>query len=95
MEEMVQYGIGKIKGFVVNDDIAITSNRSSKAHDVNFINVYYAEQLSRLEADGLLGLSPKTRRNGNSGEQVHLLISELKNDGVIAKAMFALYLTDY
>lgn len=39
-------------------------------------------------SDGLLGLSP---RKANAGGEltVHLLVDELKNDGVIDKAMFA------
>ena len=93
--EDVKYGIGYIKGYVVNDDIAITSDTKSMATDVNFINVYEAKQLSTLESDGLLGLSPKTNRLTDDNIEVHLLINELKKDGIIDKALFAMYLTDY
>lgn len=47
-----------------------------------------------MESDGLLGLSPKTDRESQSGEQIHILIEELKNDGIIDRAMFAMYLSD-
>jgi hypothetical protein len=48
-----------------------------------------------LKADGLLGLSPKTTRTGaDTSEKVHLLVTELKNDGIVDKAMFAVYLGD-
>lgn len=64
------------------------------ASDVNFISVFQAFQLSSLESDGLLGLSPKTERASKSGEEIHILIDELKNDRIIDKAMFAMYLRD-
>ena len=38
--ETVKYGSGTIEGWVVNDDISITSDEATMAHDVNFINVY-------------------------------------------------------
>lgn len=60
--ETVKYGIGSIKGNVVNDDISITNSRLTQASNVNFISVFEAYQLSSLESDGLLGLSPKTDR---------------------------------
>ena len=56
--------------------------------------MYRAADLASLESDGLLGLSPKTRKYGRSGEEIHLLITELKKDKVMEKAMFAIYLTD-
>lgn len=92
--DTVKYGIGKVAGYVVNDDIAITSDPKTMATDVNFISVTTAEQLDTLESDGLLGLSPKTFRRGESGELIHLLVDELKKDGVIDRAMFAMYLAD-
>ena len=64
------------------------------AHNVNFISVFEAKQLQSLESDGLLGLSPLTEREGNSGEKIHILIEELKNDGIISRCMFAMYLQD-
>lgn len=64
------------------------------ASDVNFVSVFEANNLATLESDGLLGLSPKTERASKSGEDIHLLINELKNDGIIDKAMFSMYLTD-
>ena len=64
------------------------------ASDVNFISVFEAKNLATLESDGLLGLSPKTERASKSGEEIHLLINELKNDNIIDRAMFAMYLTD-
>ena len=39
-------------------------------------------------SDGLLGLSPR-KANSGQNQTVHLLVDELKNDGVIDKAMFA------
>ena len=47
-----------------------------------------------LESDGLLGLSPQVRTRGASGEELHLLVNELEKDGVIDKAVFAVYLAD-
>ena len=41
-KEEVLYGIGFIEGYVVNDDIAITSDKKTMATDVNFINVFHA-----------------------------------------------------
>ena len=61
----MRYGSGAIEGWVVNDDIAISSDKKTMATNVNFINVYQAEDLHILESDGLLGLSPKTMRRGD------------------------------
>ena len=79
----------------MNDDIAITSDKQTRATDVNFISVFEASKLSSLESDGLLGLSPKTYSKGKkSGEQIHLLVNELKKDGIIDHAIFSMYLQD-
>ena len=59
------------------------------ATDVNFLSIFSAKHLSSLKSDGLLGLSPKSQFDEN-----HLLVNELKKDGVIEKAMFSIYLTD-
>ena len=66
------------------------------ATDVNFLSVNKAIDLSTLESDGLMGLSPKSKRaqKGKSGEEMHLLVNELKKDGIIKSAVFAIYLTD-
>lgn len=94
--EQVIYGIGEIAGYVVNDDVAITSDPKTMATDVNFINVFQAKNLSSLKSDGLLGLSPKTSRVGaQSRQEVHLLVEELKKDGVIKNSVFSIYLTTY
>ena len=92
--ETVQYGIGKIEGSVVNDDVSILPSKEGQAQDVNFLSVYKAKDLSTLESDGLLGLSPRTTRTGYSGYEMHLLVTELQKDGVIDRAIFAVYLTD-
>lgn len=93
--ETIVYGIGKVKGYVVNDDISLTKSTKTQAKDVNFLNVFTANKLSGLKADGLLGLSPKTTRSGaDTSEKVHLLVTELKKDGIVDKAMFAVFLGD-
>lgn len=55
------------------------------ATDVNFLLVDKAIDLSELESDGLMGLSPHSKKysRGESGEEMHLLVNELKNDKVI------------
>jgi hypothetical protein len=61
------YGVGSVKGYVVNDDITIAppeTGANAMAHNVNFISVYESEDLFGLMSDGLLGLSP---RKANSG----------------------------
>ena len=45
-----------------------------------------------MQSDGLLGLSPNVDYTVK-GEPLHLLVNELKKDGVISKAMFGVYLT--
>ena len=54
----VHYGIGYIKGNIVNDDISISNSLSTAAKDVNFLSVTHAKSLETLVSDGLLGLSP-------------------------------------
>jgi len=76
---------------VVNDDVAIISSKSGMAKDVNFLNVNKARDLSGIQSDGLLGLSP---RNTERQDEVHLLVDELQKDGIIRDAIFAFYLTD-
>ena len=64
-------------------------NAKFTAYQVNFLAIYEAQMLQTLETDGLLGLSPMSYRKGNSGEEINLLVNELKVDKVIDKAMFA------
>ena len=95
-KETIKYGRGQVEGFVVTDDISLTPTTEFQAKEVNFLSVFHAQKLDVLESDGLLGLSPIRYRNkiGSSGEEIHLLITELYKDGVIGKAMFSIYLTD-
>lgn len=90
--ETVKYGMGEIEGNVVTDDVALTKSTRFQAQQVNLLSVYKAIELDSLESDGLLGLSPKTMKYGRSGEELHLLVTELKKDKVMKKAMFAIYL---
>ena len=41
-KETIYYGIGKVSGTVVNDDIALTKSNATKARDVNFLSVHNA-----------------------------------------------------
>ena len=67
--ETVSYGIGSIKGYVVNDDIALSDSADSAAKGVNFLSIYYADMLHGIESDGLLGLSPNEEAiSDESGE---------------------------
>ena len=75
----------------MNDDVAIIPSESGMARDVNFINVDKARDLSGIQSDGLLGLSP---RNTRRTDEVHLLVDELQKDGIVKDALFAFYLTD-
>ena len=82
----------------MNDNIGIINSNIATAKDVNFLSVNIAHDLDTLVSDGLLGLSPKVRKWGNwisEDNQVHLLVNQLKKDGVISKAMFSMYLTEY
>jgi len=63
---------------------------TTAAKDVNFLSVSEAKSLDTLMSDGLLGLSPFNKKRDKT---VHLLVTQLKEDGIIEKAMFALYLT--
>jgi hypothetical protein len=49
-------------------------NKKGQAKSVNFLNVFYADDLSTMVSDGLLGLSPYPFTYGLNGEQVHLLV---------------------
>ena len=92
--ETVKYGVGSIEGRVVTDHIALSATGEFQAQDVNFLSVYHAVDLASLESDGLLGLSPRTQKYGQSGAELHLLVSELRKDGAINSAVFAMYLAD-
>ena len=83
--EEVQYGVGFIKGHVVTDEISLTDNSDrDTSTSFSFLSVFEANNIENImQTDGLLGLSPS-----NS------LINELKNNGIIEKAMFSMYLTD-
>mmetsp|Transcript_14305 Transcript_14305/g.24347 ORF Transcript_14305/g.24347 Transcript_14305/m.24347 type:complete len:85 (+) Transcript_14305:341-595(+) len=41
-QDSVVYGIGEIRGDVVNDDVAIGDSEDLQATDVNFLSVYFA-----------------------------------------------------
>lgn len=58
-QDEIFYGIGYVKGYIVNDDISITNSKETAARDVNFLSVTNAKSLDKLVSDGLLGLSPK------------------------------------
>lgn len=47
----------------MNDDIAIANSKKYMATDVNFLSVNRAKDLSTLESDGLMGLSPKGKKS--------------------------------
>ena len=75
--EEIKYGMGEVKGYVVNDHIALGKRdylhtqellpdymkRSSTAENVNFLSVFFAKDLEGLQSDGLLGLSPMFPEN--------------------------------
>lgn len=69
----VYYGIGYIRGEIVNDDIAVDASGHTFAREVNFLSVKQAQQLDALEADGLIGLGPISDEWGET--KVHLLIN--------------------
>lgn len=77
---------------MVTDSISLTASSESAAREVNFLSVFDST-LATLKSDGLLGLSPNPRKS-QSGEEMHLLVNELVEDGTIGKAVFAIYLTD-
>jgi hypothetical protein len=85
--------VGTIKGYIVNDTISIRNDTKFQASHVEFLSIIYAKDLSTIISDGLLGLSP-LRKKYNNGYKQHHLINQLKNSGVISKAVFAIYLTD-
>ena len=62
VEKEVFYGIGYVKGKIVNDDISITNSKDTAAKDVNFLSVSQAKSLDTLMSDGLLGLSPFNKK---------------------------------
>lgn len=60
---------------------------------MNFLSIFKAEDMMIMQSDGLLGLSPNIDYTVQ-GQPIHLLVNELKKDGVISKAMFGIYLTE-
>lgn len=61
----------------MSDIVSINGNASGQANKVNFLSVYNAGDLSTLESDGLLGLSPKPFKYGASGRKTNLLVAQL------------------
>lgn len=55
--------------------------------------VFKAKDLSTLKCDGILGLSPK-EVNPNDPHRVQLFVRQLKERGVISRAMFSLVIAD-
>ncbi|CDW72166.1 eukaryotic aspartyl protease family protein [Stylonychia lemnae] len=89
--ETVTYGKGQVKGYVVQDQVSLTSATTGStyvAQSSKFLSIYEASDISGLISDGLLGLSP----NFISSTNGELLIASLKKSGAISKQMFALYL---
>ena len=58
--ETIQYGIGKVVGYVVSDQVSwVKDSLSSQVTDsVRFLLIYEAENLNTLNQDGLVGLAP-------------------------------------
>jgi hypothetical protein len=48
-----------VKGYLVSDQVSLTPNASYVARNAKFLSIYQATDISGLETDGLLGLSPK------------------------------------
>ena len=60
LTQTIQYGIGKVIGHIVTDQISWVSNplSSQVSDDVGFLLIYEAENLNTLNQEGLVGLAP-------------------------------------
>ena len=55
--EKITYGKGEVDGNIVTDQIHLSTSTGT-INDFVFLSIYQAADLTGLEADGLLGLSP-------------------------------------
>lgn len=84
---MLFYGKGMASGIIANETVGFSDD--CKVVEQNFLLVDKDKDFDGMEADGLLGLGFKTLSNGRL-----TFVETLKEQGVIDKAIFAIYLSD-
>jgi hypothetical protein len=87
----VRYGTGDVEGWESTDRVCLDSSQDGllsknclPSH--KFLSIYLSNELTDLEADGILGLAPSTQ--GTTGNK--LFIEELYNAGIIGQKMFSM-----
>jgi len=92
----VKYGIGMVKGELVEDRLCLDAYGSNCASEMEFLSVYFSEQLSNLQASGIVGLSPYLPHSASlNGKKMPRFIDQLKSQGIISRSLFSLYISDY
>jgi len=92
----LKYGIGYLEGRISQDSVAlrkeetVKGGKKSTAQNVDFLNVYHAQDLKGLVADGLIGMAPRPP----PGHPADIFVNELYTQGVISRNIFSMYLGD-
>ena len=86
----INYGIGKVEGYIVSDHIALSQSYWAQAKNFTFLSIFHAKGMEQLEMDGLLGLAPPQKKDKSAS----FFIDELEEDGIIDERMFSIFLAD-
>ena len=89
LTQKIEYGIGKVVGHVVTDQVAWVPEPlpTQVSDDVRFLLIYEAEDLNTLKQDGLVGLAP-----GSVNEGQKTLLESMYEQGQLRDHIFSLYL---
>eukprot|EP00347_Sterkiella_histriomuscorum_P000579 403375303 len=85
----IKYGAGSVWGYKSTDLLCLdsTNNQETCLNNFNFLAVFVASDLSGLQCDGIVGLSPSNQFSGSD-----LFIDKLYQNNIISKKMFSLSL---
>ena len=89
LTQTIQYGIGKVIGHVVTDQVAWVPYPQSHqlTNDVRFLLIFEAENLNTLNQDGLVGLAP-----GSINKNQKPLTQVMYEQGQLRDNVFSMYL---
>ena len=99
--QVIQYGRGTVMGHPSTDRLCFTQGEDHCVHNISFLTVVKAADLSALKGSGLVGLAPSPAEKKNLDDPFHSgvpgFVAQLKNNKDFNKdfdPMFSIYLSN-